>query len=232
MWMLLDPYFLIIVSPGLILAAFASFYTKSMFKRYSQVGSRRGFTGAQAAAEMLRRNGVTGVSIEPTRGMLSDHYDPRSHTLRLSEGVYNSQSLAAIGVACHEAGHALQHAQRYVFLQARTAMVPMTSLGSNAAFIFIIAGMLLRSQGLMLFGAGLFALGVLFSIITLPVEWDASARAKRAMVTAGVVSEQERAQAGQVLNAAFLTYVAAAVTAILHLLYFLMRAGVLGGGDD
>lgn len=231
MMFLLDPLFLLIISPGLLLSMLASLYTKSTFGRYSKIASRKGWTGAEAAAEMLRRNGVQGVRIEQTSGMLSDHYDPRSRTLRLSQGVYNSRSLAAIGVACHEAGHALQHAQNYVPLKVRSAMVPAASFGSNAAFAFIIGGVLFQSQGLFLLGAFVFAGAVLFSIVTLPVEWNASARAKQAMVSAGVVSEQERGQASQVLNAAFLTYVAAAVTAILQLLYFLMRAGIFGGDD-
>ncbi len=231
MMFLLDPLFLLIISPGLLLSMLASFYTKSTFGRYSKIASRKGWTGAEAAAEMLRRNGVQGVRIEQTSGMLSDHYDPRSRTLRLSQGVYNSRSLAAIGVACHEAGHALQHAQNYAPLKVRSAMVPAASFGSNAAFAFIIGGVLFQSQGLFLLGACVFAGAVLFSIVTLPVEWNASARAKQAMVAAGVVSEQERGQASQVLNAAFLTYVAAAVTAILQLLYFLMRAGIFGGDE-
>lgn len=231
MMFLLDPVFLLIISPGLLLSMLASLYTKSTFGRYSKIASRKGWTGAEAAAEMMRRNGVQGVRIEKTSGTLSDHYDPRSHTLRLSQGVYNSRSLAAIGIACHEAGHALQHAQNYAPLKVRSAMVPAASFGSNAAFAFIIGGMLFQSQGLFLLGACVFAAAVLFSIVTLPVEWNASARAKQAMVSAGVVSEQERGQASQVLNAAFLTYVAAAVTAILQLLYFLMRAGIFGGDD-
>ncbi|MFW6367145.1 MAG: zinc metallopeptidase [bacterium] len=231
MMFLLDPVFLLIISPGLLLSMLASLYTKSTFSRYSKIASRKGWTGAEAAAEMLRRNGVQGVRIEQTGGMLSDHYDPRSRTLRLSRGVFASRSLAAIGVACHEAGHALQHAQNYAPLKVRSAMVPAASFGSNAAFAFIFGGILFQSQGLFLLGACVFAAAVLFSIVTLPVEWNASTRAKQAMVSAGVVSEQERGQASQVLNAAFLTYVAAAVTAILQLLYFLMRAGIFGGDD-
>lgn len=231
MIMLLDPMFLLFMIPGLILSVLASFYTRSTFSRYQNVASRNGLTGAQAASLMLERAGVDGVRIERTRGMLTDHYDPQSRTLRLSEGVYASRSLAAIGVSCHEAGHALQHAGNYAPLGIRSALVPVTGIGSNLGYMVIFAGLLLNQKPLILAGAVLFSAAVLFSIVTLPVEWNATARAKRAMVQGGIVSEQESHQAGQVLNAAFLTYVAAAVTALLTLLYYLMRAGVLGGDE-
>jgi Zn-dependent membrane protease YugP len=232
MLMWIDPMYLLFALPGLLLSLWASFYTRSTFAKYSRIPSGRGLTGAEAARQMLDRHGVRNVTIERTGGMLSDHYDPRTRTLRLSQGVYSSPSLAAVGVACHEAGHALQHAHNYAFLGLRSALVPVTGIGSNLSYAFIIGGMLFRSNALILAGALLFSLAVLFSIVTLPVEWNASARAKRAMVESGIVTDREVGAAGQVLNAAFLTYVAAAVSSLLILLYYLMRAGVLGGRRD
>lgn len=228
----LDPLYLLIMLPGLLLSIWASMYTKSTFAKFSQVRAMRGYTGAQAAHEMLTRNGVRDVTIELTRGFLSDHYDPRTKTLRLSRDVYHGQSLSAVGVACHEAGHALQHAHGYLALGLRTALVPAASIGSNFSYFILIFGFLLRSQPLVLVGIFLFSLAVLFTLITLPVEWNASARAKKAMVTTGMVSPQEQQGAAAVLNAAFMTYVAGAVSAVLMLLYYLLRSGLLGGGDD
>lgn len=233
-----DPLFLVFAIPGLILSLVASYFTKSTFAKYSRFQSRGGMTGAQAAQMMLERNGVHGVSIEPVGGHLTDHYDPRSRTLRLSESVYSSRSLAAIGVACHEAGHALQHAQNYLFLGLRSTLVPITNFGSSLAPILFTIGILFMylaprlGQMIILLGCVVFLFAVIFSIITLPVEWNASARAKQAMVHAGIVSPQESSHAGRVLNAAFLTYVAATVSAIMTLLYYLYRSGLLGGRRD
>lgn len=218
--------------PGVILAGMATVFTKATFKKYSRFSASSGLTGAQAAEQMLRDQGIHDVNIEPARGFLSDHYDPTSHTLRLSPDVYGSRSLSAIGVACHEAGHALQHAAGYAPLSLRTALVPLASLGSNAAYFFLFLGMLFSAPGLFKLGALVFLGAVAFSIITLPVEWNATARAKTLMVSSGIVGYQEAASAGRVLNAAFMTYLAAAVSALLTLLYFLLRAGLLGGGDD
>jgi len=218
--------------PGLLLAGVAAMLTKSTFAKYSRVPASSRLTGAQAAQRLLATEGVSDVSIESVQGFLSDHYDPMSKTLRLSPKVYGSQSLSAIGVACHEAGHALQHARGYAPLALRTAMVPAANIGNHLSYILIMAGIFLGLTGLAKIGIILFTAAVAFSIVTLPVEWDATARAKRLMVSAGIVSGQEQVYAGRVLNAAFLTYVAAAVTAVLQLLYFLMRSGLLGGGDD
>jgi hypothetical protein len=227
MWF--DPLYLLFALPGLLLSLWASFYVKSTFARYSRVASRRGLTGAEAARLMLEGAGVRGVAIERARGWLSDHYDPVSRSLRLSEAVYGSPSLAAIGVACHEAGHALQHASGFGMLGLRSAMVPATHIGSKLSYVFILIGFLMHNQRFILMGAILFSVAVLFSLVTLPVEWNASARAKEAMVRVGVVSVGEADAAGRVLNAAFMTYVAAAVSALLTLLYYLWRAGVFGG---
>lgn len=220
----IDPLYYLFAIPGLILSMIASMYVKSAFAKYSRIKSARGLTGAQAAYEMLLRSGVTDVKIEPVNGFLSDHYDPTSRTLRLSPDVFHSSSLAAIGVACHEAGHALQHASNYTWLGLRSSLVPVASFGSNFAYILFFLGMFINSTMLVNLGLILFTGAVAFTIVTLPVEWNASARAKVAMVDNGIVTAAEREDAGTVLNAAFLTYVAAAVSAILTLLYYILRS--------
>ena len=230
-WALFDPLYLIILAPGLALSLYATFRTKSTFSKYSKIGSRSGLTGAAAAELMLKRHGVSDVRIERSGGWLSDHYDPSQKALRLSEDVYSSQSLSAIGVACHEAGHAMQDAQGYGMLGLRTALVPATNFSSTFAYILLIAGVFLQFTGLIFLGVCLFSVGVVFSLITLPVEWDASRRAKVAMDEAGMLSPEENRHASKVLNAAFLTYLAAAVTSVLTLVYYLIRLGVLGGDE-
>ncbi|MBN1672819.1 MAG: zinc metallopeptidase [Kiritimatiellae bacterium] len=227
-----DPLYLAMLLPAMVLAGIASFWTRSTFGKYARRAASSGLTGAQAAEYLLQSQGVDDVAIKPARGFLSDHYDPTSRTLRLSPAVYQSRSLSAIGVACHEAGHALQHARRYLPLGLRTAFVPAAQIGSSGSYIIFILGFLLRSVAMMKLGVLLFALVVVFSLITLPVEWNATARAKRLMVQAGIVTPAEQREAGAVLNAAFLTYVASAFTAIMTLLYYMLRAGLLGGGRD
>ncbi|MDD3694745.1 MAG: zinc metallopeptidase [Lentisphaeria bacterium] len=227
-----DPLYILLALPGLILALLASFYVKSTFARYSRLRPRNGMSGAEAAAEMLRRSGVDFVRIERAQGFLSDHYDPSAKVLRLSPDVYDKSSLSAIGVACHEAGHALQDAQSYYWLGLRSSLVPVASLGSNLSYLVFFLGLFMGSMGLVKLGILMFAMAVLFTIVTLPVEWNASARAKQAMIDYGIVSHQEGAAAAAVLNAAFMTYVAAAISAILTLLYYLMRSGLLGGRRD
>jgi Zn-dependent membrane protease YugP len=226
-----DPLYLLFALPGLLLAMWASFKTKSTFAKYAKISSYSGCTGANAAAQLLNRAGIYDVRVEQVGGFLSDHYDPTHRVLRLSNDVYNSQSLSAIGIACHEAGHAIQHAEHYAPLKLRTALVPITTISTNISYGFIMLGFLL-SRNMILIGALLFAVSVVFSLVTLPVEWDASARAKKLMVTAGIVSDREAVDAGRVLNAAFLTYVAATVSAMLTLLYYLLRSGIFGGSDD
>ncbi|VGO18054.1 zinc metallopeptidase [Pontiella sulfatireligans] len=232
MFMYFDPMYLIFMIPALILAGIASAKTKGTFKKYSKVAASSHLTGAQAARRMLDLNGLNDVKIHRVRGFLSDHYNPMNRTLNLSPDVHDSQSLSSIGVACHEAGHALQHATGYVPLKFRSAMVPVTQFSSYGAYIFILLGMFMHSIVMAKFGVALFAVGFVFALVTLPVEWDASARAKRQMVTDGIVQPAEAQDAGKVLDAAFLTYVAAAVSSLLTLLYYLMRLGLLGGSDD
>lgn len=229
-------YILFVMLPTMGLALLASFLTKSTFKKYSRIIGSKGVTGAEAARIMLEKSGVYDCRIEPVAGSLTDHYDPRDRTLRLSEDVYSSRSLSAVGVACHEAGHALQHAQNYAFLNFRSSLVPMVTITSNLSSIVLMIGLVLQfminSPTVLLVGCGLLAVSVLFAVITLPVEWDASARAKKAMVSAGLVTQEESYHAGKVLNAAFLTYLAGAVSAIMTLLYYLWRSGLIGGRND
>lgn len=216
--------YLIYVLPGFVLAMIATWITRSTFAKYSRVSASSGLTGAAAARRLLDSQGLNQVRIERSKGFLSDHYDPSHTVLRLSPDVYDTPSLAAIGVACHEAGHALQHAKRYAPLVLRTGMVPITQFGSRLAGPILVVGLLFNFPPLLNLGILLFIGVVVFTLVTLPVEWDASARAKRLMVESGIVQPAESASAGAVLNAAFLTYVASAVSAVLTLLYYLSRA--------
>jgi uncharacterized protein len=223
--------YLLFILPGLLLSLWATWRTRSAFKKYSRVRSARGLTGAQAAQTMLSAAGINDVRVVPVAGNLSDHYNPATKQLALSEGVYGSASIAAVGVACHEAGHAVQHALGYRPLGLRTLLVPTANIGSSIGYIVMMVGLfLLHSPQVVLFGAMLFSAVLLFQVVTLPVELDASARAKRLAVETGIVLPQERQGMDRVLNAAALTYVAAVVSTLLTLLYYLMRAGLLGGG--
>jgi hypothetical protein len=238
-------YVLVVLVPGLIMSGAASWLVRTRFNHYSQVGTLRGLTGAQAAKILLDRAGIHDVDIVPVEGFLSDHYDPINKRLALSPPVYNSQSVAAIGVATHEAGHAIQHATGYLPLKMRSALVPAVQFGSPLAEVGMVLGLAIwggagsaggggsmLGQGIFLLGVGLFALLVLFQLITLPVEFDASNRAKSLVVESGIISPAEREGVDKVLGAAALTYVAAFVTSLLTLLYFLYRAGLLGGRSD
>jgi len=230
--MFFDPMYLLFIAPGLALSLWASFRVKSAFNKYSQVRSARGLTGAEAAREMLDRAGIADVKIVPTHGMLSDHYNPLNKTLALSEPVYNSNSIAAIGVATHEAGHAIQHARNYAPLWVRSMLVPTANIGSSVGYLVMLGGLIFASTNLVLVGAVLFSAVLVFQIVTLPVEFDASRRAKILVVEHGIISAQEREGVDRVLNAAAMTYVAAAVSTLMTLLYFLMRSGLLGGRRD
>ena len=217
-------YYLMFMLPAIILSLVASIKVKSTFAKYSKVPSHYGLTGAEAAERMLRHAGIYDVRIERVSGFLSDHYDPSTKTLRLSPPVYDSSSVAAIGVACHEAGHAIQHAENYTWLTLRSASVPLVNFGSSASYIIILIGAFASSANLIYLGCALFSLVLFFSIITLPVEWNASARAKEQMLQSGLVGVSERDGAASVLNAAFLTYVAAAFSSLMTMLYYLMLA--------
>ncbi len=227
-----DPAYFIVLSPALILMLWAQFKVKAAFGKYSKVGSQSGLSGAETAAEILRANGIGDVSVQSARGFLSDHYDPRRKVLRLSEDVFGGRSQAAIGVAAHEVGHAMQHAHGYAPLQLRTGLVPVVQIGSFVWMPLLLIGMLIQVGELALLGVVAFAGIAVFQLVTLPVEFDASKRAMHEVQRLAIVNETEAAGAKAVLDAAALTYVAAALQSILTILYYLMRLGLLGGGDD
>ncbi len=227
-----DPAYMLFAGPPLILGLWAQFKVKSAFNRYSQMPTQSGMTGAQAAMRILGQGGLGNVDVEMTEGMLSDHYDPSSKTLRLSEEVYSVPSIAAVGVAAHEAGHALQDKSGYSPLKLRSAMVPTVSIGSSLGPILFMIGLFMHGVlGSSLAWAGLilFAGTALFAVVTLPVEFDASRRAKELLVAQGIVSQREMEGVNAVLDAAALTYVAAAAQAIMQLLYY---ATILNRRDE
>lgn len=229
--MIFDPmYMLMVALPGMLIAGVAQMMVQSAYAKYSQVPNEEGMTGAEAAALLLQRAGVHDVQIVPHEGYLTDHYDPMNKTLALSPPNFYGRSIAAVGIAAHEAGHALQHARNYLPLYFRSAIVPMASAGSGLGMILMCVGLAIAMKGLVLVGAILFSGVLLFQLVTLPVEFDATARAKRLLVSEGIISPYEREGVDSVLNAAALTYVAAAVSTLLTLLYFLFRSGLLGGG--
>lgn len=225
--MLFDPMWLLISLPGLLLSLWASVKVKRTFHHYGQVRPRSGLSGAEAARELLRRNGVN-VQVEPIEGFLSDHYDPSARVLRLSPDVYGGRSLAALGVAAHEAGHALQHAADYKPLTFRSLVVKPAMFGSNLGIYVVFGGMLLHATSMVWLGIILFSAFVLFTLVTLPVEFDASRRAVAVLESTGMITPEEVDGTRKVLTAAGLTYVAAAISAVLQLLYLLWRAGLLG----
>ncbi len=220
-----DPTYIILL-PAILIAFWAQLRVKSAFARGSQLRSVRGMTGEQAARALLHANGIYDVKIESVRGQLTDHYDPSTRTLRLSDSVRRSDSIAAIGVACHEAGHAIQHAEHYGPLVLRTASVPAVNIGSNLAWPIFFLGLVFSWQPLVQAGIVLFSLVVLFSIVTLPVEFNASSRAIAGIEQNGILDLNEAREAKKVLSAAAMTYVASAITAVAQLLRLLAIAGV------
>jgi Zn-dependent membrane protease YugP len=232
MFQYIDPLYWMLMAPVLLLSLWASFSVKRAFKKYSQLRSMSGMTGAQVARSILDQNGLSHITVEKHDGFLSDHYDPSKGAVRLSTQVYDNPSVASIGIAAHETGHAIQHAQKYAPLELRNLMVPVASIGSNMSWIIIMAGFFLGALGLIKIGIILFSVVVFFQFITLPVEFDASNRAKKLLTQYGMVSGQEGVAVAKVLNAAAMTYVAAAASAIATLLYFLLRSGLLGSRDD
>jgi hypothetical protein len=222
--MIFDPIYLVFMVPALVLSLFASWRTKSAFNKYSRVRAASGLTGAQAAQRMLTQAGIQDVKIVAHGGRLTDHYNPVTKTLALSEPVYGQASIAAIGVACHEAGHAIQHAKAYKPLWLRSLLVPTANIGSSLGYMVMLFGLILGFTNMILLGAVLFSAVLLFQIVTLPVEFDASARAKKLAFEQGLVLSSERGGMAAVLNAAAMTYVAAAISTAMTLLYFLMRA--------
>ena len=232
MFFYFDPLYMVVMLVGVALSVWASAKVKGAFKRYKEVPASFGITGMQVAQRILQRAGVN-CAIEPVQGRsffgndggdLSDHYDPRSKTVRLSPSVYSGNSIAAYGIAAHEVGHAIQHAQGYKLLQIRNAIVPVANIGSQMSYWLIILGFMLHTLALAKLGIILFSAAVFFQIITVPVELDASRRAKKYLRELGLTTSVEESKGvAAVLDAAALTYVAAAATAILNLLYLIMR---------
>ena len=225
-----DPIYMLFMAPAFVLMLLTSWYVRSAYKKWSRVPTGSRLTGLQAAQRLISTGGLYGLNIEGVGGNLSDHYDPRTKTLRLSQGVANNASVAAVAIAAHELGHAMQDAEDYLPLRFRAALVPAVNIGSWLGWILIAVGLFLNMVNLAWLGVLVFSGGALFALATLPVELDASARAKRLLADTGIVlSEQERRGVNNVLNAAALTYVAALVTAVLQVLYF---ASLVGGRRD
>ena len=223
-----DPTYMLIIISALI-SLFAQFLVNSRFSKYSRVRSRSGMTGAQAAERILQSQGIYDVAIQRVSGKLTDHYDPRNKTLNLSNAVYASTSVAAVGVAAHECGHAIQHARGYAPLSFRSALVPVANIGSQLSWLFIILGIFFGgSHTLIMIGILMFSAAVLFQLVTLPVEFNASGRALKLLSETGILQKDEVSDTRKVLSAAALTYVAAAATAVLQLLRLLR----LFGGND
>jgi Zn-dependent membrane protease YugP len=220
-----DPTYMLIMGITLIPTLWASFKVKSTFARYAKVGLGSGMSGAEAAAQVLRSANIRGVTIEPHQGFLSDHYDPRAKALRLSPDVYQGRSVAAVAVAAHEAGHAIQDDVGYAPLRLRSALVPVASIGDRLWFLPFLIGLFANLSGLVLLGIILLATTVLFQLVTLPTEFDASRRAKEALVAIGVTrGGEETVGVSKVLNAAAMTYLAAALASIIQLLYWISVA--------
>lgn len=214
--------YLIMMAPTIILMLWAQHRVKSTFQKYSEVPNQQRLSGAEVARVILDSHGLHDVPVEPVSGELTDHYDPRVRALRLSQPVYNSRSVAALGIAAHEAGHALQHQEAYVPLQIRGALVPVASIGSNLGWIMVLAGLVIGLTQLAWLGVLFFAAGTVFALITLPVEFNASSRALAELGNLGVVEADEIAANKKVLNAAAWTYIAGFAAAAMQLLYYIM----------
>jgi len=232
-----DPLYMVVMIAGLVIGGGASLLVKMAFNKYSRVRASSCLTGAQAAQRMLDAAGIRGVQIQRVSGFLSDHYDPRAKVVRLSPDVHDGTSIASVSVACHEVGHAIQDATRYPALVVRSAAVPVATIGSNLGLLLIMVALMLGGaaaggfgQIAALLGVGLFGATVLFQLVTLPVEFDASWRAKQMLPKMGIIhGPQEQAAVNNVLNAAAMTYVAATVVALMQLLYWAWRLGLFGG---
>ncbi len=220
--MIFDPMYFLFIAPAFLLGLYAQWKVKSSFAAMSKVPAR--MSGFEAARRMLDSDGLQSVAIEQVPGHLSDHYDPRAKVLRLSPEVYNGRSMASLGVACHEAGHAFQDAKGYAPLKIRNAAVPAAGFGSSAGMLMLIGGFIAGWEPLIWFGIAAFSAVVFFQVINLPVEFDASARARHQLVASGMIADREEQYVAKVLNAAALTYVAATLQAILTLAYYIWRA--------
>jgi uncharacterized protein len=228
-----DPMYLCFMVPALALMGFASWYVRHSYNKWSQVRASSGLTGHQAAQRLISTGNLYGVQVQGTAGQLSDHYDPRNKTLFLSQGVANSPSVAAVAISAHELGHALQDAEEYFPMKVRSMLVPAVNIGSNLGWILIMIGLVLQQVNIAWIGVAVFSAGALFALATLPVEFNASARAKELLYSTGIIqTEEERRGVNQVLNAAALTYVAGLVTAIMQLLYYVFLIGGMGRRRD
>ncbi|MGQ9832465.1 MAG: zinc metallopeptidase [Candidatus Villigracilaceae bacterium] len=227
--MYLNSYYMLYMLPAFLLMLLTSWYVRAAYNKWGQVPARSRMSGYEAAQRLIAAAGLYNVRIEGIAGELTDHYDPRDKTLRLSAGVARGASVASLAIAAHELGHAMQDAEDYFPLRFRAALVPMVNIGSYMGWIFIMAGLLIGWTGLAWLGVVFFAGGALFALATLPVEFNASARAKRLLTESGIIlDEHERRGVNNVLNAAALTYVAGLVTAVLQLLYYVALVGGLG----
>lgn len=225
-----DPRYMMFMLPAFLLMMIVQWYVQSAYRRWSQVPARSRLTGAEAAQRLISAGGLYGVRIEGVQGNLTDHYDPREKVLRLSSGVYNSSSVAALAIAAHELGHAMQDKEGYFPLRLRAAMVPAVNIGSYLGWILIVLGILIQATQIAWLGVLVFSLGALFALATLPVELNASARARQLLVTSGIISgDDEQRGVNNVLNAAAMTYVAALITAVLQLLYWVSVVIGMGG---
>lgn len=234
-----DPLHILITLVALGFSLWATAKVKWAFAKYSKLPSAGGLTGAEVARRILEAQGIVDIPVEPTHhrqilgfggdGILDDHYDPRKKTVRLSPQVFKGTSQAAVAIAAHEVGHAIQHALAYAPFKIRNVIAPVAAFGSSMAYVFILIGFMANAFALLKLGILFFSLAVAFQLITLPVEFDASTRAKRLLAEYGLVSSEDSKGVAKVLNAAALTYVAAAAAALLELLYLLFRSGLLGG---
>lgn len=222
--MFFDPLYLLFSAPALILMIYAQFKVMSAYGKYSKVANMRGASGAQVARTLMGASGIKNVNIEETPGQLSDHYDPRGKVLRLSHGVYGSTSVAAMGISAHEVGHAIQDHSGFFAMKIRHVLVPVANLGSWLGYIFFILGVIIRMSGLIWLGVAFFSAAVAFALITLPVELDASRRAKKMLNSLGLVSITEQKAVSAVLSAAALTYVASLLQAVSSLMYYIFVA--------
>lgn len=226
----IDMFYIILVMPALFFAMYAQFKVNSTFNKYRTVGNRRGMTGAEVARKILDMNGLYGVVVERVNGNLTDHYDPKTNVVRLSDATYSSTSVAALGVAAHEVGHAVQHAEGYTPIKIRNTIVPVAQIASYAAWPLAIIGIMMSYEKLATIGIIMFGVVVLFQLVTLPVEFNASTRALRTLGNYSILDGEELKASKKVLSAAAMTYVASAVVAIANLLRLLAIAGV--GRDD
>lgn len=227
--MYLDIYYLILVLPAVLLSLWAQTRVTSTFEKYSKYSTHSRITGSEVARKILNENGLSHIAIERVNGKLTDHYDPKNNVIRLSEDVYDSTSVASIGVAAHEAGHAVQYGEHYLPIKIRNTILPVANLGSNLAVPLAILGFILSYEPLVSFGILLFGAVVLFQVVTLPVEFNASARAVKILSNSGIIYDEEEKGVKKVLGAAALTYVAAALTALMNLIRLIL---VFGKRDD